>query len=296
MIDLTAATPTVLTQITSSYPVSVAAAGDYAAVGWGSPAALYGQVINTTTNTGASNPSTRGFSYQVAMNADGTVAYFPSYEDNSVKVVNPSNGAILATIPVSTGPQAVAIASDGKGYAVSYTGTVTQFDTTTNTVTGVTYSSGGTSTPYGLAVSPDGSTLYVPNNTVDTMSVIDTATGAVTTLATGSRPRGIAVSADGSRVIVTNSSGNTVSVFKVGGVTGGSGGNGGDGGSAPAPGYTGGAGGAGGSGGEPAGAGGNGGDGGNAINPGGTAGAGGAGGTAGTGGADGTAGQPGTVV
>ena len=69
-------------------------------------------------------------------------------------------------------------------------------DTATDTVT--------TTIPvgfFGVAVTPDGSKVYVPNSGFTTVSVIDAATSAVTaTIGVGIGPFGAAVTPDGSRV------------------------------------------------------------------------------------------------
>jgi YVTN family beta-propeller protein len=69
--------------------------------------------------------------------------------------------------------------------------------------------------PLGVAVSPDGSTVYVTNNiATGIVSVIDAATNTVTTtIAVGSSPYGVAVSPDGSTVYVANTGSGTVSVI-----------------------------------------------------------------------------------
>ena len=65
-----------------------------------------------------------------------------------------------------------------------------------------------------LAVSPDGTRVYVPNQGSDTVSVINTATNTVVaTIPAGSQPVGAGVSPDGARVYVTNTNANTVSVI-----------------------------------------------------------------------------------
>jgi len=68
---------------------------------------------------------------------------------------------------------------------------------------------------FGVAVSPDGSKVYVTNDDASTVSVIDTATNTVTTipLGSGAGPDGVAVTPDGSKVYVANEGLNTVSVI-----------------------------------------------------------------------------------
>jgi YVTN family beta-propeller protein len=69
--------------------------------------------------------------------------------------------------------------------------------------------------PVGVAVSPDGSKVYVANVLSNTVSVIDTTTNpaTVSTIAVGSTPTGVAVSPDGSKVYVPSLLFDTVSVI-----------------------------------------------------------------------------------
>ena len=68
--------------------------------------------------------------------------------------------------------------------------------------------------PTGVAVSPDGTKVYVTNLNDDTVSVINTKTNTVTaTVPVGSNPSTIAGSPDGTKVYVTNSNDNTISVI-----------------------------------------------------------------------------------
>jgi len=54
-----------------------------------------------------------------------------------------------------------------------------------------------------VAVTPDGSKVYVTNYTVNTVLVINTATNTVTaTIPVGNNPYGVAVTLDGSKVYV----------------------------------------------------------------------------------------------
>jgi YVTN family beta-propeller protein len=58
--------------------------------------------------------------------------------------------------------------------------------------------------PFGVAVTPDGSKVYVTNLLSNTVSVIATATNTVSaTIAVGDHPEGVAVTPDGSKVYVT---------------------------------------------------------------------------------------------
>ena len=59
--------------------------------------------------------------------------------------------------------------------------------------------------PYGVAVTPDGSTIYVANQVSGTVSVIDAATNTVNaTLNVGTTPTEITITPDGTRAYVTD--------------------------------------------------------------------------------------------
>jgi YVTN family beta-propeller protein len=86
--------------------------------------------------------------------------------------------------------------------------TVSVIDTEKNQVTATIPAGVG---PYGVAVSPDGSKVYVTNTLLNAtgprgnVSVIDTATNMVTaTILVGSYPTGVAVTPDGKKVYVAN--------------------------------------------------------------------------------------------
>jgi YVTN family beta-propeller protein len=69
--------------------------------------------------------------------------------------------------------------------------------------------------PFGVAVTPDGSKVYVANQNDGTVSVIATATNTVvgSPITVGTLPFGVAVTPDGSKVYVANFASNTVSVI-----------------------------------------------------------------------------------
>jgi YVTN family beta-propeller protein len=90
-------------------------------------------------------------------------------------------------------------------------GSVSVIDTATDKVVGERIAMAGG--PVGVAVTPDGSKVYVANGDGEHVSVIDTATNTATHLRLGAGPVGVAVTPDGSRVYVTNPGSNTVSVI-----------------------------------------------------------------------------------
>jgi YVTN family beta-propeller protein len=116
-------------------------------------------------------------------------------------------GAVVATIAIVLGG---APSRAQNAYITNYgNGSVSVIATSSNTVTATIPVGSG---PYGVAVTPDGSTVYVAN---DNVSVIATASDTVTAIIpVGTVPVGLAVTPDGGKVYVANSdlSSNNVSV------------------------------------------------------------------------------------
>lgn len=127
--------------------------------------------------------------------------------DGSVDAINLASGTVAASIP--TGEETTDVVlnpSDTEAFAASAVAdTVSVIDTSTNTVTDTI---GLGASPYGLAISPSGATLYVSyqgqnNPSVEGIAVIDTATDTVaSTIPLDSPPAGIALSPDGTTLYV----------------------------------------------------------------------------------------------
>lgn len=70
------------------------------------------------------------------------------------------------------------------------------------------------SSPFEVAVTPDGAKVYVANENSNNLSVIDTAADKkIDTIPVGNAPRGVAVTPDGTKVYVANENANTVTVI-----------------------------------------------------------------------------------
>jgi len=88
---------------------------------------------------------------------------------------------------------------------------VSVIDTATNTVT-TTVPVG--STPWGVAVAPDGTKVYVTNEGNNNVSVINITTNTVVAMVpVGTDPKGIAITPDGKKAYVANWASNNVSVI-----------------------------------------------------------------------------------
>jgi YVTN family beta-propeller protein len=136
-----------------------------------------------------------------------TFAYVTNAGDDTVSVINPVDGSIVATIPVGDQPYGIAATPDGTRVYVanSLSSTVSVIDTVTNTVVTTIWDGVGPF-PRGIAITPDGAKAYVANHSGGSVSVIDIATNTVTgTIGAGSGPSNIAFTPETPpRAYVTN--------------------------------------------------------------------------------------------
>ena len=154
-------------------------------------------VIDTNTNTVIKTISVGASPYNLAASPDGTRVYVANQKANTVSVIDTNTNMVVATIAVPVErprPEIgrfsyvhdVAVSRDGRYVYVTGTagsgftstdGTVSVIDTTTNAVRGP-YAAGTAAT--GIAVSPDGSRLYVATELWNSnVMVMDTATMTV---------------------------------------------------------------------------------------------------------------------
>ncbi|HEX3932027.1 MAG TPA: hypothetical protein VHW64_15090 [Nocardioides sp.] len=145
----------------------------------------------------------------------GTYAYVTNSAtgQDSVFVVDTATGSTVANVPVASYPSAVAVSADGlKAYVAEDSG-VQVIDATQEAVvdTIALPGNGSISEAVDVALSPDGTRLYVVDLGQGELFVLDTATDQVTaTITVGSDPTSVV--ATSTQVYVANSGDDTVSV------------------------------------------------------------------------------------
>ena len=169
-------------------------------------------VIDTSTNNVTYTVTVGAGPYGVAVTPDGTKVYVTNNED--VSVIDTATNNVTATVNVRNRPYGVAVNPTGTKVYVASAGstanagigsnTVSVIDTATNNVKTTKVPVG--SSPFGVAVNPAGTKVYVANTGDDTVSVINTTTNEVTyTVTVGAGPYGVAVNPAGTKVYVVNS-------------------------------------------------------------------------------------------
>lgn len=149
----------------------------------------------------------------VTSNAGDAFAYVTNYGNSTVSVINTTNHALVATIPVGSGPFGIAVSLDGSRVYVTnrIDNTISVINTSTNTVI-ATIPVG--SFPWGVSVGLNDKYVYVTNSKDNTVSVIDNTTNTVIkTINVDSYPIGVAPSPDGTLIFVACSSQGTISVI-----------------------------------------------------------------------------------
>jgi len=158
------------------------------------------------------------------VNKTTSTVEFSKYPNTTItsSITSWSNTEIVCTVPTGAKTGDVTVTTAGGaaskaftvyyyGYVTKESGTVVKIDTGTN-ATVVTIA--GFKGPAGLAVTPDGSRVYVTNNGETTTSVINTLTDIIAdTITVGTSPIQVAMAPDGAKAYVSNADGNSVSVI-----------------------------------------------------------------------------------
>ncbi len=143
-------------------------------------------------------------------------AYVANLSDDTVSVIDISTNLVVATVPVGSSPEYIAVTPNGQfAYVVNNgTNSVSVIDASTDMV--VATITVGTN-PAGISITPNGQFAYVVNGESNNVSVIDISTNTVIgpPIAVGGTPEGVAITPNGQFAYVTNFSDGTVSVINI---------------------------------------------------------------------------------
>jgi PQQ-dependent catabolism-associated beta-propeller protein len=152
----------------------------------------------------------------VATSPDGRWVYVTAETSNTVSVIDTRRNAVAASFLVDIRPRsAIFSPTRPRAYVTNeISATVSVVETETHSVIDVIDLPDPTATPVGIAVSPDGRTLYVANGHAHSVSVIDAdSKRLIADVPVGRRPWGIDVSTDGTLVFTANGLTNDISVL-----------------------------------------------------------------------------------
>jgi YVTN family beta-propeller protein/probable HAF family extracellular repeat protein len=216
------ATNTVETTIpVGSFPDGVAVTPDGRSVyvannGGNNPSSDTVSVINTDSNQVIKTVTVGPAPFLPKVTPDGSHVYV-SNQNNTISAIDTATNTVSSTITLSAEATGLVFTPNGAfAYVGENTspGNVAVLAIPGNTVVATIPLGAGTASPIKLAITPDGSLVYVTNLGSNNVSVINTSTNSVAaTVAVGKIPYSIAASPDGSLIYVGNIDGNTISVI-----------------------------------------------------------------------------------
>jgi YVTN family beta-propeller protein len=132
-----------------------------------------------------------------------------------IDVGSPPNSLPMGLVANSTGTRVYVVDLFLDPNTLNSVLEVSPIDTTSNPMrvtTPITIDPNTMATPGGIALSPDGSTLYVTSDAIDRLHIVTLSNGSVVSVPVGDSPVGVATDPDG-RIYVGNAGAGTVTVF-----------------------------------------------------------------------------------
>ena len=176
-------------------------------------------VINGVSSTVVTTIAVGRNPNALALTPDGSQLWVANYTDNTVSVIDTSTNTVVFTFPVTGNPYSIVFGPDGQhAYFALNTaaalGVVSTSDVADARAHGYsipvkTVSTGNS--PFSVAVSPDGSSVYVDNSGSTNVSIVNTATNTVRATVTGIlSPSYLLVTNGGAQVLASSHNQNVV--------------------------------------------------------------------------------------
>lgn len=153
--------------------------------------------------------------YQAAASPDGQYVYMTSIlNTGKLFQIKISDNSVRSVSTLANSGQGLAVSPDSTKIYVSYVNAdkIDVFDSVTMSLIATWNLTSGTG-PFGLALSGDGSQLYIAGYYSNTVVKVNTSSGNATYFATGNGPFSVALNSGGTMVYSSNNGAGTVSVI-----------------------------------------------------------------------------------
>ena len=172
-------------------------------------------IIDTASNTVTGTIPVGRDPFAIAVAPSGGFAYVTNRADDTVSLIDTSTDTVIDELEVGDTPEGVFV---GFG-AVYITNDVSELVTVYREVDFQPLATMPTGAgPLSIAVSPDGKSAIVGNDSDATATIFDTDVNAVrATVAVGTNPAGVAITTDSTRAIVANSTSGSISIVPLDG-------------------------------------------------------------------------------
>ena len=191
-------------------------------------------VIDTSRNIVKYSLDVKTNPWGVAVSPDGKMVYVANHRSSIVSIIDTEARSVIEDLDlIEESPYGVAVSPDGTKVYVTHDDSdnlsVIEINNSTYNVRPVKLDTGRNKdkvklSPLGVAVSPDGKTVYVVNHKTPIKGISDTPCGSVYVINTTTynvtaragvdkNPCGVAITSNGSKIYVTNSGSKTVSVI-----------------------------------------------------------------------------------
>jgi YVTN family beta-propeller protein len=173
------------------------------------------KVIDVKSDRVVATLSVGGEPEGVTLSPNGRFVYVTSEEDSIVSVIDTDRNSIVKTLKVGKRPRFCDFSRDGaRAYCSGeLDASISVIDARAHTVIGTIRLEGENVRPMGIAVAPDGKTIYVATGRGGTIASIDTQSlKTLKSVTVGPRPWNVALSSDGAVLYSANGTSNDISV------------------------------------------------------------------------------------
>lgn len=180
-------------------------------------AAKYNFTLKCIDANGAQFADQKSIDVTPPITKAASIALFANMNNHTTLKVDPATNSYVKTFFESDGAYDVALSLDGQTYyrAGDFGRSLEARNANTGALLfSVDLGIGNYSSPYALAMSPDGKFVYVANSFTHNVTVVNLVSRtAVANIPVGNTPQGLAVSPDGSFVYVANAYSDSISVI-----------------------------------------------------------------------------------